>query len=239
MIVALKFVGIGSPKCATTWTYDVLRSHPVVSFPAKKEVNFWVNPAGRDPGWYRATMGEDDPSVWCGEISVSYVGLPVARIRELREYAPDVRLFLNVRHPVDRAWSRARMRIREQGLDPAALSDGALVELVFGSKNFARGDYAAALDRWLSVFPAEQMLITQFDDIVTRSPWVVDRLCRHLGLDPAGVAHRGARASKGAPVSLPRPLPDGIREMLTLLYAEPMRRFRDQYSIDFTGPGRA
>ena len=237
--MALRFVGIGSAKCATTWTYHVLRSHPAVSFPAKKEVNFWVNPAQRDPSWYGATMREDDPTAWCGEISVSYVGLPVARIRELREYAPDVRLFLNVRHPVDRAWSRARMSVRERGLDLAALSDGALVEFVFGDQNFTRGDYASTLDRWLSVFSSEQMLITQFDDVVARSPWVVERLCRHLGLDPAGVTHRGSRVSKGEPASPPRALPDGIRDMLSRLYAEPMRRFRDQYGIDFTGPGRA
>lgn len=234
----LKFVGIGAPKCATTWMYDVLRSHPAVSFPAKKEVNFWVGPAPRDMAWYRTTMGEDDAATCCGEISVSYVRLPTSRIRELRAHAPDVRLFLNVRHPVDRAWSRARMRARVKGIDLFALTDGELVQLIFGDHNIESGDYAAALDRWLSVFPAEQLLVTEFDDVVARPEWVIDRLCRHLGLDPELLSSRRATSSKRPSVP-ERPLPAGVRSVLTSVYAEPMRRFRDQYGIDYTGPGRA
>jgi hypothetical protein len=237
--VVLRFVGIGAPKCATTWMYDVLRSHPEVSFPAKKEVNFWVGSAERDLAWYRATMGADDPSACCGEISVSYVRLPVRRIRELHAHAPDVRLFLNVRHPVDRAWSRARMRARVNGIDLFALSDGGLIHLIFGDHNIESGDYAAALDRWLSVFPAEQLLVTQFDDVVARPQWVIDRLCHHLGLDPELLASRRVTTSKAMPPPPERALPAAIRAVLTQVYAEPMRRLRDQYGIDYTGPGRA
>lgn len=236
--VVLRFMGIGAPKCATTWVYDVLRSHPTVSFPAKKEVNFWIGPQ-RDLAWYRSTMGEDDPTAFCGEISVSYVRLSVRRIREIHSHAPDVRLFLNVRHPVDRAWSRARMRARVNGIDLFTLTDGELFQLVFGDQNVESGDYSAALDRWLSVFPAEQLLVTQFDDVVARPQWVIDRLCRHLDLDPALLASRRAAASKSKPPIPERSLPAGLRTVLTQVYAEPMRRLRDQYGIDYTGPGRA
>lgn len=236
--MALRFVGIGAAKCATTWTYRMLGRHPQVQFPAGKEVNFWSKPAPRDMTWYGAVMGEEDPSVVAGEISVSYVHLSVATMHELYAHAPDVRLFINVRHPVDRAWSRAKMRVRDQGAVLADLTDAQLMEYVFGGNNVAAGDYAAALNRWASVFPAEQMLITRFDDVVARPAWVIERLLGHIGVEPdeqlSTVAQRTRR-----PSTPDRPLPDGIREMLSRLYAEPMRRLRDEYGIDYTGPGRS
>lgn len=236
--VALRFVGIGAAKCATTWTYRVLGGHPQVQFPAGKEVNFWSKTSPRDMAWYRGVMMEDDPSVVAGEISVSYVHLSVATMRELQEHSPDVRLFLNVRHPVDRAWSRAKMRVREQGAVLADHTDAQLMEYVFGGNNVAAGDYATTLARWASVFPPEQMLITRFDDVASRPAWVIERLLGHIGIDPDEQVSTIAQRSR-RPATPDRPLPDGIREMLVKLYAEPMRRLRDEYDIDYTGPGRS
>jgi len=235
--VALRFVGIGAAKCATTWTYRVLASHPLVRFPAGKEVNFWNKSAPRDMVWYDEVMAAADSTVVAGEISVSYVHIGVASIRELQEYSPDVRLFMNVRHPVDRAWSRAKMHVRKQGAALADLSEAQLMENVFGGKNVKTGDYATTLDRWLSVFPSEQMLITRFDDVATQPALAIGRLQSHLGIvadqPPASAAEADVPQSTEN-----RPLPSGIRDMLVKLYAEPTRRFRDQYGIDYTGPGR-
>lgn len=235
--MALRFVGIGAAKCATTWTYLVLDCHPQVHFPAGKEVNFWTKPAPRDMVWYDEMMVASDATVISGEISVSYVHLSVESIRQLQAYAPDVRLFMNVRHPVDRAWSRAKMLIRQQGATLADLSDEQLMESVFGRKNIQTGDYAATLDRWLSVFPAEQMLITQFDDVAMQPAVAIERLQRHLGV---GVDQQVASALQNPQPTTTenRPLPGGIRDMLAKLYDEPTRRLRDQYDIDYTGPGR-
>jgi len=231
--VALRFIGIGAPKCATTWTYHVLRSHPLIRFPAGKEVNFWGNPRHRGLDWYRTAMADDDPGLAMGEISVGYVMLPLARVRELRANYPEVRLFLHVRNPVDRAWSLAKMRIRDAGRDLDALTVADLSDHLFGERNIEHGDYAAILDRWLSVFPAEQMLVSRFEDITGDPSAAFERLCGHLQvgaapevIDESLEPRRKKRAE--------RPLPDGLREMLNKLYAEPMRRFRDIYGIDYT-----
>ena len=124
-------------------------------------------------------------------------------------------------------------------LDLFELSDGELVQLLFGDQNIESGDYATTLDRWLTVFPSEQLLVTQFDDVVARPQWVIDRLCRHLGLDPALLASPRVTSSKAKPPTPERSLPAGLRNVLTQVYVEPTRRFRDQYGIDYTGPGRA
>ena len=231
-------MGIGAPKCATTWTYQVLGRHPLVSFPEGKEVNFWMHPSQRGLEWYDEAMARHDSTRWMGEISVAYVHMDVGQIEALRAHSPHVPLFLHVRHPVDRAWSLARMRIRLSGLDVIGMSEVALMEFVFTSANIEAGDYAQTLARWLSVFPAEQLLITKFDDIQSRPEWVIERLCGHLGLDSAPLLSRSDAHFLGSkPSTSTRPVPPGIGEMLSKLYAEPMRRFRDEYGIDYTGPG--
>jgi hypothetical protein len=231
--VALRFIGIGAAKCATTWTYHVLQAHPQVRFPAGKEVNFWSKPSNKGYDWYAESMADHDPSVVMGEISVMYMSLGLQHIADMRNRYPDVRLFLHVRHPVDRAWSRAKMIAREEHLDLDALSDAELLGLLMRGKNFANGDYAATLDRWLSVFPAEQLLISRFDEITARPHDAFTRLCHHIGIeatpDVLAATDRSPHRKRKE-----RPLPEGLRTTLTRLYAEPMRRFRDEYGIDFT-----
>lgn len=211
----------------------MLRAHPLVRFPAGKEVNFWGSPLQRGFDWYSESMADDDPALAMGEISVGYVGLPLGRIRDLRTHYPDVRLFLHVRHPVERAWSLAKMRIREAGRDLDSLSTAELTDYLFRDRNIENGDYAAALDRWLSVFPAEQMLVSRFEDITGDPRSAFERLCAHIGVGAAPeVIDESLEPRRRKPPE--RPLPDGLRDMLAKLYDESLRRFRDVYGIDYT-----
>ena len=41
----LTFLGIGTQKSGTTWLYSMLKHHPRVRFPNRKEVHFWNSPA--------------------------------------------------------------------------------------------------------------------------------------------------------------------------------------------------
>jgi hypothetical protein len=220
--------------------YHVLSRHPNVDFPAGKEVNFWLGP--RDRGgleWYARTMADDDPSVAAGEISVVYDRMSSMRIRNLRRHYPDVRLFLNVRHPVDRAWSRAKMRIRDEKRNLATMTDSEVMPYVFDRSNIEHGDYATNLDRWLEVFPREQLRVVLFDDIAADPSQAMEDLCGHIGVDFEPLRRSRALIRKRVRTAPERPLPDGIRTMLEHLYAEPMTRFRDRYGIDFTGRGRS
>lgn len=41
LIRMINFLGIGAPKCATTWLAACLSDHPEIFMPAKKEVSFF------------------------------------------------------------------------------------------------------------------------------------------------------------------------------------------------------
>ena len=206
--MALRFIGFGAAKCATTWTYQVLVTHPAVLFPGGKELNFWNSPQKRGGlEWYREAMRDDDPAVAGGEISPNYTLMSLTNIRQIHAAYPEARLFFNVRHPVDRVWSRCRHLIHDARLDLDSMSLEALGHFVFRPNDFAIGDYAAVLDRWLSVFPREQVLLSQFETFIREPEPYVTSLARHLDIDPAPLLQSVSRqGTKGR--SSYRPMPD-------------------------------
>ena len=105
--------------------------------------------------------------------------------------------------------------------------------------NIEHGDYATNLDRWLEVFPTEQLLVVKFDVIAADSPGAIERLCGHLGVDFEPLRLHRSLIRTRVRTEPERPRPDGIRTMLEHLYAEPAARLRDEYGIDYTGRGRS
>lgn len=236
--MALRFIGIGAPKCATTWTYRVLKEHPSVHF-EEKELNFWrpSRKGGKSLEWYRRVMRDDDPHVVAGEISPGYVRLPVEVIRAIRSGFPDVRLFLNVREPVSRIWSRAAHAVQDEGGDITTLGIAELGPYLLAEANIAMGDYAEILDRWLSVFDPEQLLISQFEDI-TREPAVYVRaLAAHIGIEAEPLVSCAAFHSREARRTT-RAMPEVYRRLLRQQYHDSLVALRDRYGIDYIGaPG--
>jgi hypothetical protein len=119
------FLLIGAAKAGTTSLYHVLRDHPQVWMSPVKEPHYFSvaerdRPAGGYwPGgtvnrWadYVGLFDGARPDQARGEASVEYLhaeGVPLA----VRACLPDVRLVAVLRHPVDAAWSRYWMAVRD------------------------------------------------------------------------------------------------------------------------------
>jgi hypothetical protein len=54
------------------------------------------------------------------------------------------------------------------------------------------GDYSAIMERWLAVFPEEQLLPLIRDDIEACPVGILEALADHIGIDPNGFAGRSA-----------------------------------------------
>lgn len=188
---AVDFLGIGVQKGGTTWLYRQLARHPQVAFPRGKEVHYWNASRAPDAEEWAALLeppARRSPTgrpIKTGEITPAYATLPVEKIRAIQRRCPGIRLFISFRNPLDRAWSAALMGLaRAQMLVPEA-SDQWFLDHFRSAASRARGDYLGCLDRWYSVFPAEQLLVLFQDDIASRPAAVLDALAVHLGIDAA------------------------------------------------------
>lgn len=114
---AVDFLGIGSQKCGTTWLHSQMSCHPQIAFPQGKEFHHWD--ADQNPDAHRwasalqpsSRSTPDGRRVVTGEITPAYAILPLQHIRAIRDRCPDIRIFITLRNPVERAWSAALMTL--------------------------------------------------------------------------------------------------------------------------------
>ncbi len=201
------FVGIGAQRAGTTWWHSLLAEHPQVHGPRVKEMHFFGHEAvDLDPAELAreyALHFPRPPGAIAGEWTPYYMqGRNVPR--QLRVAAPDARILVLLRDPVDRYRSGAFRRPDK-------------------SENATRrGLYATQLARYLEVFPREQLLVLQYERCLEAPAVELARTFEFLDVDPGFVPksfeRRGAR-SFGAG----KTLPPEVRERLTRLYEPEVR----------------
>ncbi len=205
------FLVIGAQKSGTTALYAYLRWHPQITGPAWKEVSYFDRHYGRGVSWYRGqfpsrpwlwlTGGRSGRTKLVGEASPSYVLHPHAPDR-VRSLLPDARLIVLLRNPVDRAYShynhevalgREPLSFEEAIEQEPARTDGEAERL--GDTSYfshawwnytylARGRYAEQLERWLTCFPREQLLVLASEELRHDAAAAYGRVLEHLGAPP-------------------------------------------------------
>jgi hypothetical protein len=183
------FLGIGSQKCGTSWLYSQMSLHPQVAFPKGKECHYWDHCEHPDADTWVSSLQPsrrttpDGRRVVTGEITPAYAILPTKRIRAIRERCPDIRIFISLRNPVERAWSAAMMAVVRSEMTPIEASDQWFLDHFRSFASRGRGDYASCLERWWSEFPRDQLLVIFSEDIAARPAAVLKSLAAHLDID--------------------------------------------------------
>jgi hypothetical protein len=189
------FVGIGALKAGTSYLDAMLRSHPGLSLPAHlKEVEFFSRHHTRGVAWYTGQFAADDGRPR-GEISPQYLHDPACAER-IRAANPDAKVLVSVRQPVARAYSQYRHWVQETGFagDFAAF-------LAVHPGALERSHYWSALQPYRDAFPAEQIHVIVFEDMIVEPLPVLQALYTFLEVDPAHVPHAVGEAVNvsGAP----------------------------------------
>lgn len=152
------FVGIGVQKAGTSWWYELIADHPDVW--ARPDIHkerhylshlatatFGPEEVDRYHGWFPRPAG-----TITGEWTPDYLGYPwVAPL--LARAAPDARLLVILRDPVERFRSGLSYRLSQGAPDNGATMADAV----------RQGFYARSLRTYLEHFPAEQLLVLQYE----------------------------------------------------------------------------
>ena len=194
------FLCVGAQKAGTTTLYEILQQHPDVFLPVKiKETKFFVYPEkfAKGPDWYKKeffsewkgqkAVGEVDPAMMFEESSAQ---------RIFDTLGKDVKLIFIFRNPVSRAYSHYLMSKRKGfeslPFEEAVSREGDRLksepEKKFNFSYFTRGFYTTQVERFLKLFPAENMLFLVFeDDFIKNRKATFDRIQDFLGIDHANL----------------------------------------------------
>lgn len=211
---------IGAPRAATTFLDGLLAAHPEIFMSANKEPWFYAV-AGRaapftGPGdgqgvrsraEYEALFSSAKPDGPIGESSTLYLGSDVAP-SAIRADAPNARIIVVLRDPVDRAHSnfvQHRWQRRETLSFREAIAAGPDRVLAGWSPFWdylGMSRYGAHLGRWFDVFPSRQIHVALFDELIADPVETVQEVYRFLSVDAAFVPELDtARNTAGVPRS--------------------------------------
>ena len=219
-VTAPDFVIIGTQRGGTTSLHAYLRAHPGIVTPAKKELHFLTDRFERGSEWYIGQFPATVPvETLVGEATPYALFHPRAPQR-LRDVAPDARIIVLLRNPVDRAYShflheRARGHEtlsfeaavaaepdRLRGLEERLASGDLLASDVHKRSSYlARGRYAPQLERWLEFFPREHLVVLRSEDLYADPAAATNYVTDILGLPPLqGDAFSAHNATAGPPM---------------------------------------
>jgi hypothetical protein len=196
------FLIIGAQKAATTALYAYLRWHPGITGPTWKEVSYFDRHYAQGEKWYRANFPAQPRQPLVGEASPSYLFHPLAPER-VAALIPSARLIAVLRNPVDRAFSHYQHEVA-LGREPLSFEEaldredermrGEIDRMVDDPSYFshawwnytyvARGRYAEQLERWLAVFPREQLLVLVSEELLENPADTYARALDFLGAAP-------------------------------------------------------
>lgn len=173
-----KFIIIGAVKGATTWIHNQLQHNPAVYLPSP-EPHFFSQDFELGFEHYRSLFVGAKPGQMLGEKSADYFAHPLAAAR-MAATLPDRRLVVQLRNPVDRAYSDYKMLYRRGTV--TAPPETYLADPVNAQPRFLEdGLYAKHLKRWLQHFDREQIEVIFFEDVKSAPRDVVGTVCRHIG----------------------------------------------------------
>lgn len=186
---SIDFICAGASRCGTTTLHDVLRGHPELFLPEKKELRFFDRDAEYTSGLdhYFQHFDNCPDGRLKGEVSPPYFH---ARIRQDAEkkhvYSEEdsayrilrdlgkVPIILTLRNPIDRIRSQFLKNLRE-GRESVETLDEAVREELDGLRDPAvtatcwvyKNRYDLHLRRWLDLFGKEGVLILIFEDWIS------------------------------------------------------------------------
>jgi len=187
----LDFVGIGAPKCATTWLTKCLAEHPQVFLPEGNEINelnyFSRNYTDQKSEYERYGLKRymkffkkcDFKNKVVGEMSTRYLyEKRVAKI--IKKHFPNVKILVSLRNPVERAYSKYLV---EKNFILTEKEDS-FEKAFYKRESYKKeGLYYKYLKYYFDLFPQKNIKIILVDDIKKNPKKTVQEVYKFLGVN--------------------------------------------------------
>jgi len=248
------FLILGAARSGTTSLFAYLTALPWIGGPFYKELHFFTYRWQRGVRFYRsrfpllprkrAAAARRGTSYLLGEASPSYLFYPYVAERAAR-LLPRAKLIVLLRNPIDRAHSAWRHAVGFGGEDlsfedalaqeEARLAAGGYPadqaherELLFSAAHHTyvrQGLYAEQLERWLAVYPREQIHVLGSEEFYAQPDRAMREVCEFIGSAFTPVGSYPALNSAPGPAEGAALAPDTRRHLAGLFRPHNKRLF--------------
>jgi len=174
------FIGIGAPKCGTTWLSNILLLHPEIFVAHKKEVLFFSDKFDKGCSWYLDHFLEGANKKSIGEFSVNYMhssGLPA---KKMHNFNPSLKLIVMLRDPIRRSFSHYRW-MKQIGKIPENIS---FTDAIKDNSDILEYSlYYKNLKPFIELFGMENLHIIKYENISRDPEKIQSNIFNFLGVD--------------------------------------------------------
>ena len=198
--INVDFLGIGAPKCGTTWLFHALGQHPRICLSEPKEVNYfntedfslplvsaeasaveYINGNHKKTiEWYNRFFRHCATNMIKGEFSPTYYCDRDA-MRRIRRHFPEAKLLVCLRKPADCLYAIYWARRRYRKIETNETFERALAA---DRRYLNYGYFGRHLERAFHLYDASQVKVVLLDDIATRPEATIREVYRFLDLEP-------------------------------------------------------
>lgn len=144
-----------------------------------REIAFWKHMGERyiNDDWYQSiwsTVYDGNKKV-IGEMTPDYSILPLEGVKHVYKLAPNAKIIILLRDPIDRNWSSTRMYAREQQIDPSECFKEQFI--------IDRSKIVQMLNAWENVYSENKIFIAFYEDVAIRPYWLLESICNFLEVD--------------------------------------------------------
>lgn len=217
-VAAPDFIGLGAQRSGTTWLYGLIVAHPGVQGDGTKELHyfhrFWNRPFTAADADRYARFFPRPAGLIAGEWSPGYLShFWVAPL--LQRAAPDARLLVSLRDPVERFRSGVALQSETRRSGAASASAA-----------FRIGCYGMQLEHLFSSVDRSRVHVVQFEQCTADVRAAVRDIYAFLGLDPTFVPP-GSGARINAARTAKQTLDTGVVAALVDAYEPDVVRLLD------------
>ncbi|MBA3386966.1 MAG: sulfotransferase domain-containing protein [Chthoniobacterales bacterium] len=166
--------------------------------------------------WYRSLFA--GTSLIRGEITPSYTMLDSHDVARVQRLAPQLRVILLLRNPIDRAWSQIRHDWAHgafHGIDDF----DRVCRFIDSPHQTLRSNYLRTLEIWERHFPSHQIFIGFYDEIAEQPAKILSAILQFLGCDPS-LGMRMEQLQRRVHVSKEKEMPEAVHRYLAAKYYE-------------------
>jgi len=184
------FMIVGAMRSGTTSLYASVCAHSRVGRARNKEINYyWKWYESHDFEWYQSQFSKG----YTGEASHNYMLFSDVCSERIHADFPNIKLIAILRNPIDRAYSHYHLQKQWDDLsfenaivaEPERLASLDPFSFHYARKAYLkRGDYAAQLQPYISLFGRENILVLQSEKFFKERQTVLARIFSFLELEP-------------------------------------------------------
>jgi len=169
------FVVPGFERSGTTWLYDVLKGHPDIYLPSRKEIYFFDKYYRKGVKWYEGFYKNYSGQRWVGDISPSYVRDPES-VKRMYKLLPNAKIIIALRHPASMLYSTYLKLSREKNLKCTFYE--------YTNEQLLRNRFSyEMIKRCYDYYSDDNILILFYEDLAKQPTYQIEKTLKFLCLE--------------------------------------------------------